>query len=326
MPCYHPITAYYAKSVNKSGKRSLVFSLDKALVPVKVPVKCGRCIGCRLDKSKEWALRCVHEAQMHSENCFITLTFNEDYVKGSVDPQDLKLFLDRFRKRISPRRIRYFACGEYGEKYLRPHYHMCIFGFDFPDKVLISQGHHKLYSSEMLSDLWSYGFSSIGDLTFDSAAYVARYVLKKLNSSDNVYQDMVDYSKACSEWKDDKFFSGVLRSPSSVIKDLSYAGRRPEFVRMSLKPGIGSAWYDQFKSDIYPGGFAVLPSGKKSSLPRFYDLKYDTENSLDMALMKCYRIAKATNCNDNSVDRLIVREEVKLSKINSLNRGFENGR
>ena len=144
MPCYHPLTAYYGCQVNESGKRSLVFSLDKAWVDVPLQVPCGRCIGCRLDRSLSWAVRCIHESSLYDENCFITLTFDNEHlpkaclkcrtVDGSLCVCQFQNFMKRFRQFVSPRVIRFFHCGEYGVKFSRPHHHACIFNYDFPDK------------------------------------------------------------------------------------------------------------------------------------------------------------------------------------------------
>ena len=137
MPCYKPLKAYYSKDVNESGKRSLVFTSEKALLPVELMVPCGRCIGCRLDRSLQWAMRCVHEASMHEDNCFITLTFDDDHLgDGSLKVSDFQNFMKRLRQAIAPKKVRFFHCGEYGAKLSRPHHHACLFGFDFPDKVL----------------------------------------------------------------------------------------------------------------------------------------------------------------------------------------------
>ena len=180
MPCFHPITAYYSRVENPSGKRSLVFNSDKALVDVPMQVPCGRCIGCRLDRSRSWALRCVHEASLHEQNCFITLTFNDENLldNSGLKVSDFQNFMKRLRQKIAPRTVRFFHCGEYGEKFSRPHHHACLFGYDFPDKVLFRKtSSGNLYTSELLSSLWPFGFSTIAAVTFETAAYVARYVL-----------------------------------------------------------------------------------------------------------------------------------------------------
>ena len=151
-------------------------------------VPCGQCIGCRLERSRQWAIRCVHEASLHTDNCFITLTYSPDCLPsdGSLNHDDFQKFFKRLRKHIAPKKIRYYMCGEYGEdlqqpsKLGRPHFHACLFGLDFDDKQLyIVRDDVKLYTSATLEKIWGKGFVTIGDVTFESAAYVARYIAKK---------------------------------------------------------------------------------------------------------------------------------------------------
>ena len=126
----------------------------------------------------------MHEAQMHENNCFITLTINPEELekrknKWSLDHREFQLFMKRLRKKYGE--VRFYMCGEYGEENKRPHYHACLFGVEFEDKELhrVRRG-IPLYKSETLNKLWKLGFCTIGDVTFESAAYVARYIMKKV--------------------------------------------------------------------------------------------------------------------------------------------------
>ena len=183
MPCYHPLKGYKSKERNKSGKRSIVFNIKEGLYDQHVTVPCGQCIGCRLERSRQWAIRCSHEAQMHEKNCFITLTFSDEHLPEdrSVDVRHFQLFMKRLRKRYGDG-IRFFHCGEYGDHFGRPHYHACIFNHDFEDKKIWKQSGSGeiIYRSASLEELWPYGYSSVGEVTFESAAYVARYITKKV--------------------------------------------------------------------------------------------------------------------------------------------------
>lgn len=186
MPCYHPIDAWRPDSY--SGDKKLIFKYDVQrcggrLTPdIKVP--CGRCVGCRLERSRQWAMRCMHEAKMHKQNCFITLTYNEENrpYNDDLNYQDFQLFMKRLRERFQGTTIKFYMCGEYGPKLGRPHFHACLFGIDFPDRKLwkVTDSKSKLYRSEILEKLWTKGFSSVGDVNFESAAYVARYIMKKV--------------------------------------------------------------------------------------------------------------------------------------------------
>ena len=311
MPCYKPLTGYYSKYVNKSGKRSIVFNSDKALIPVKQQVPCGRCIGCRLDRSLSWAIRCVNEASMYDENSFITLTFDDDHIADnrSLRVSDFQKFMKRLRKAISPRKVRFFHCGEYGAKFSRPHHHACLFGYDFSDKVLFSERNgSKVYTSAMLSNLWPFGFSTVGSVTFESAAYVARYVMKKWAKDNFSGVELYDAMKA-------------LKNPQS--KADFYNGMKEEYITMSRRPGIGETWYKQFSSDVYPLGFCVV-NGKKVKPPRYYDNQFEIDNSLSFARIKVDRLKGAQGNINNTPARLEVREELKKRLTNQLTRGYEN--
>jgi hypothetical protein len=115
MPCYHPIEAWYSKSTNESGKRSLVFK-EKLGQGQSIEIPCQKCIGCKLEYSRQWAIRGTHENQMHEESYFLTLTYNEENLPQyeSLQKADFQDFMKRYRKAIAPRKIRYFMCGEYG--------------------------------------------------------------------------------------------------------------------------------------------------------------------------------------------------------------------
>lgn len=246
MPCYYPLTAYHGNEFTASGKRSIVFNPGQARFGIPISLPCGRCIGCRLERSRQWAIRLVHEGSLHSEKCFLTLTYDADHLPadGSLDVSEFQRFIKRLRKRISPTRVRFFHCGEYGERLGRPHYHCILFGFSFPDKVLFRRGSDpslNLYTSRFLSELWPLGFSTVGQVTFESSAYVARYVVKK--------------------W----FGPGA---------DEHYQGRKPEYTTMSRRPGIGSAWIEKFESDVFPADEVVL-RGRKMAPPKFYRQRYE---------------------------------------------------
>jgi len=312
MPCYHPLTGY------KASNGGITFTSKTALPGTYLTVPCGRCIGCRVDKAKSWAVRCVHEAFTHDLNCFITLTYNDKFLPadGSLDKFAFQKFMKRLRKMVSSksfkkkypnlyrRKIGYFQCGEYGELLTRPHYHACIFNFDFPDRVLWSiRNGVKLYRSALLESLWSdpifktsYGFSTIGDVTYESANYVAKYVLKKING-----EKAIDH----------------------------YCGLYPEFVRMSRRPGLGKLWIDTYKSDVYPLDkvLEMSHSGKILQVkpPRYYDKIYDLTNSEKFDKIKALRLKRSTESTDNHWRRLQARETCSKASIARGKRGFENG-
>lgn len=286
-----------------TGKRPIVFNIREGFSDMPSQVPCGRCLGCRIDRSRQWAVRCVHEASLHDENCFITLTFNDKFLpsNGSLVKSDFQLFIKRLRKRFfgnSKSDVRYFHCGEYGEKLGRPHHHACLFGFNFPDRVLFREKEgFRLYRSEILESLWShprtgesFGFCSIGDVSFESAAYVARYIVKKI--------------------------SGDL-APGH------YQGRLPEFTTMSRRPGIGRDWFESFKGDLYPKDFVVI-HGRKYKIPKYYDRCYEATNPVEYGCIKASRCVRGRSSPDNTFERLSVREEVQRMNLSLLKRGYES--
>lgn len=295
MTCYSPITLYKSRQGRnkKTGNWPLVGIVNGYRdLPVDVP--CSRCIGCRLERSRQWAIRCVNESKMHKENCFLTLTYKDEELvcgdKGyTLYPLHLQLFMKRLRKRYG-KGIKFFACGEYGDRTNRPHYHACIFGMDFEDKKLFSiKNDIRLYTSVTLDALWGHGMCSVGAVSFESAAYVARYIMdKKLGFQASYYTDM---------------------------------GIEPEFVRMSRRPGIGSTFYDKFFADMFPQDFCIIRNGVKSKPPRFYFNKFLLDNPDEAKYIKFMRRSEAyKRLGDSTYRRLRDRELVKLAQIKSLRR------
>lgn len=305
MACYHPLTAYLSghQTNNKTGKsyRRVSFKeTDEHDRQVSLP--CGQCVGCRLERSRQWAMRCMHEAQLHENNCFITLTYNdENYpTNGSLAKDHFQKFLKRFRRAIAPAKIRYYMAGEYGTNFGRPHFHACIFGYDFHDKKLhqrTSSG-SLIYTSKDLEKLWTYGYSSIGDVTFESAAYVARYIMQKQTGKD----------------VDKNHYTYCDLQTGELVKLL------PEYNNMSLKPGIGADWYKKYKNDVYPHDYVEL-RGQKIKPPKFYDKLFAKENpyEYDQLLYNREKQAKLRP-EEHSYERLLVKETVTKAKLQKLKR------
>lgn len=279
----------------------------------------------------------MHEAQMHDDNCFITLTFNDEHLENnrSLEVADFQKFMKRLRKffewhhpiqdqktktysyeklKVKKKHlIRFFHCGEYGAKFSRPHHHACLFGVDFADKIVYKENNgNPIYVSPTLDKLWSVdgkslGFSTIGAVTLESAAYVARYVMKKWAKENLEGQELYDAMMALS---------------NDELKLLHYGDRHEEYVTMSRRPGIGQAWFDKYKNDIFPSGFVVL-DGKKLKIPKYYDSQYELDNVFDMYMIKANRIKRSIENPNNSASRLRVKELIKLENVKQLKRGYE---
>lgn len=286
MPCFSPLSAW------QTDAGAIVFS-ERAGVRRALSLPCGQCVGCRLERSRQWAVRCIHEAQLHSHNCFVTLTYNDANLceSGSLDYRDFQLFMKRLRKVKG--RVRFFMCGEYGDLNSRPHFHACLFGVRFEDqKVFRTVGETCLYTSESLSKLWPFGFCTIGQVNFETAAYVARYVMKKVTGS-----------------AADAAYTRVNVDTGEVVK------REPEFCHMSLKPGIGAKWFEKYKRDVYPHDYVVV-NGRQSRPPRYYDTLLQRVDPDMFESLEVPRYEKALRgAEDTTPARLAVREQVTNARL-----------
>ena len=248
MACSSPLEAYQAHAgaplffgnpneAERHNYRSIV-------------VACGRCTWCCLERARHWALRCIHEASLFKFNVFVTLTYDSVQLPedGSLRYRDFQLFMKKLRK--TGRKPRFYMCGEYGEIKGRPHYHAILFNCWFSDMRAWrkSSAGFQLYRSDELERLWSFGHAEIGMVSFQSAGYCARYVMKK--------------RLTCAA--DEKRLEIVNPDTGEIYE------RVAEFNRMSLKPGIGRGWYDRFKDDVYPRGM-VVAEGREQFPPRYYD-------------------------------------------------------
>lgn len=287
-----------------SGKRGVTFNRNASFsgMPMKLP--CGQCIGCRLERSRQWAIRCLHENKLHDASCFVTLTYNDEHLPkyGTLVKRDLQLFVKRLHNRLLKSRgvgIRFYACGEYGDKNWRPHYHLIIFGWEPDDAVWfgVNQRGEKIFTSKYLAEVWPKGFSVFGGVTFDSAAYVARYVMKKVSGENaREYYETVD-------------------PETGEVLDMV-----PEFTNMSRRPGIGSAFFEKYKDEIYRSD-SVIVNTKEVRPPRFYDVKMAALDEQIILALKEKRRRKAIKFRkDNTVDRLRVREVVQLHRLKLLER------
>lgn len=283
MTCYHPLSAFQ----NEDG---LVVFHERGKIRRELSLPCGRCIGCRVARSRMWAIRCVHESKCHDVNSFVTLTYDDEHLSSpSLEYRDFQLFVKRMRF-ASGGGIRFFACGEYGEENQRPHFHAILFGKTFAAREKIGKS---LYRSPELDKLWPHGHSSFGDVTFQSAAYVARYTIKKVSGP-----------------LADEHYKRVHLSTGEIVSV------RPEFGRMSLRPGIGKPWFDKYWKDVYKARDACIVDGKEYPAPRYYDqllAKYEPILTSDKEFD---RYINSQNFKDDCTpERLAVREVVTKARL-----------
>ncbi len=302
MACFHPLSAW------RTRDRAITFD-QRFAVGFVFLLPCGQCRGCRLERSRQWALRCVHEASLFEENCFITLTYSDKHLpsNGSLNKKHWQDFMKRLRSRFVGRRIRYFHAGEYGAKHRRPHYHACLFNFDFSDKKLFKRDNGvSLYTSDSLDSAWDLGFCSVGSLTFASAAYCARYIMKK-RLGDSVANDM--HYLGCDE----------------ITGDL--VELEPEYATMSRGGtgglgGIATEWFKRFSGDVFPSDEVDL-GGRRYRPPRFYDCMFELSSPEDFARIKADRVRASYRVKDDCTPgRLAVRERCQeLSEARFSRRG-----
>lgn len=280
MPCYSPLNAWRARGGGVTFIRGASLSGE----PLKLP--CGQCVGCRLERSRQWAMRCVHESKMHKDNCVLTLTYDDAHLPwhGTLVKRDLQLFMKRVRKHHGY--VRFYACGEYGETTKRPHYHVVLFGLDFDDKRPYKKSKigDDLYTSEKATALWGKGHVVVGSVTFESCAYVARYIVDKITGP------------AAKDWYD------------VVLPDGEIVRLQPEFTNMSRRPGIGRSYYAKYGAEVFTHD-AIVMRGHEVRPPRYYDTLSEAIDPKRMELVKRNRRRKAlVHAKDNSVDRRRVKE------------------
>lgn len=333
MPCYHPLKAVRTNTLLESGKRKIVFWRDtmnedeviKSGCDI-IQLPCGNCLGCRLEYSRQWAVRCSLESKKWNHNYFVTLTYDNEHVPisthqrinketGEVDtnivmtlvPDDLKNFMKRLRtysnREYGSEEIRFFACGEYGPLNMRPHYHLILFNCPLPDLVFEkSENGYTYYRSPFLEKVWKRGFVLVTDFSFDTSAYVARYMLKK------------------HKGKDASFYEehGIV----------------PEFTRCSRRPGIGKYYFDENRDKIYDFDTVIISNGKGSPLklkpPKYYDRLFDDIDPVKLEELKVKRKDTAVNSMRLQLDKtdvpeleyLQVKENNKSLSISHLKRSL----
>lgn len=328
MACYHPLKAWAKINPLNPLKKVIRFNLpDKDLFSYEeIKIPCGQCIGCRLEYSRQWAIRCVLEAKQWKHNCFLTLTYNDeflpiqenvrvdkctgeverDWYSHSLVPEHLTKFMKDLRAYFSYHygvdNIRFFACGEYGSLNMRPHFHILLFNCHIPDLKLFKSNYRGdcVYTSDIISKLWNKGFITIGELNFETAAYTARYIMKKQKgNSKDYYSDL---------------------------------GLVPEFTRMSRNPGIANKYYDEEHGTFYDIDKIPVACAqrivKNVKPPAYYDRLYEVENPEHMKEIKENRLRLAKinlentlkNTDLNEDEYLLVQEQNKLLSISALKR------
>lgn len=264
----------------------------------------------------------MHEAQLYEHNAYITVTYDDEHLPPghSLVYRDFQLFMKRARKHFAPAQIRFYMSGEYGEKTNRPHYHALLFNANFKDRKYFRTmpSGAKLYTSETLDKLWGKGHTTIGAVTFESAAYVARYVMKKITGLGIKTYKKID--QETGEITNEIGHQGQHNTNSETYCENRLAGKKIEFSNMSRRPGIGEPWIEKYKSDVYPHGMVVI-NGHEVRPPKYYDRWYKKRNPRRHAAMIDKRLQEARdNFNDNTNSRLAAKQTVTNARLSKLKR------
>ncbi len=263
---------------------------------------------------------------MHEDNCFITLTYSESSLPPdeSLNVKHWQKFMKRLRHEFKQKKIRFLHCGEYGNtcpkhdtlncpqcgKLQRPHYHALLFGIDFHDKIpwTLRNG-HQTYRSMTLNKLWPQGFHEIGNITFESAAYVAGYAVKKI-AGDNAH---AHYEKIDA-------MTGEVYTVRPEYITMSRGGKAADGTNLK---GIGYSWYLKYKHDLFPEDECVI-DGRIMKPPRYYAKMYEQENPEEYKrIIQARKRFFGKHKQDNTWQRLADREKVTHAKNNQNPRNLE---
>lgn len=333
MSCYHPIYAVRIgiKENGKADLKMLGYTPDDRETYVTwhnhqyprsalVPLPCGQCVGCRIDYSRQWANRCMLELGYHDSAWFCTFTYDDEHVPRTYYPdpdtgeaipaltlqkRDFQLLMKRIRKKFENDKIRFFMSGEYGSSTFRPHYHAILFGLHLDDlipykTVKEADQYYTYYNSPSLQECWPYGYVVVGEVTWESCAYTARYVMKKLKGKEAVFYESHNI--------------------------------QPEFTLMSRKPGIARQYYDDHPG-LYDFDFINVSTpkgGKRFRPPRYYDKLFEIDNPEEFKVLKEKRAdlarksqeAKLKATSLQSAELMQVQEDKLSNRLKSLRRNL----
>lgn len=268
----------------------------------KVP--CGFCLECRSRYARGWAIRCLNEAALHDANCFGTLTYDDGHLPeyGSLRKRDAQLFLKRVRKGIKPK-VKFYLAGEYGDENKRPHYHFLLFGYSFGDRIEVpSKSPFPLFRSIELERFWDKGLSSVGEVTFASASYIARYVMKKVDKVGRARKYNCDPD------------TGELREIEPEYSTMSRGGRNGR--------GLGYGWYEKYHEEVTRDD-SVVVDGSELMPPRYYDELLRQRDEAKWELMKLRRERKSKRDGKDMFEErrdALAREVIARSRLEMLDR------
>lgn len=174
MQCFTP---YRVKNRNKDSNHQNMM----------VDVPCGKCLACKKRRSSHWSFRLNEEAKISTSAAFLTLTYENPPITENgfhtLDKTDFQKFLKRLRKKCptskKQTRIKYYACGEYGSKTFRPHYHAVLFNLPY----------NLIQNPQIIADTWQNGHIHLANNNLATINYVVGYMTKSNFTRINQYDD-----------------------------------------------------------------------------------------------------------------------------------------
>lgn len=308
----HPVVGDYRLSTIDYTRLYKLYKGTDLWSPQPMALRCRKCIGCGFSRASQLAVRAYHESRMSEDigNAFVTCTFSDEGIAEiapdwSLDKSHHQNFLKAVRYYFPDNRFRYVVAGEYGSKEFtfRPHYHYLLMGINIHDKkFLCRERGSDLYTSDLMQKAWPYGRVRIGQVNINTAAYVARYCMKKM---------------LCSN--DKEYYTRIDLETGEVIDLL------PEYSHWSTKPGLGKPWFDKFGlTDVYPQD-KVRIGTSVYGVPQYYDKLLER---IDVDMLEAVKAKRQEYRNDTLKDsiysRLLVREELQYKKYDSLIRPLQN--
>lgn len=344
--CTNLIRGWRSQDRNpETGKRATVYRLKQGYYDLKSTVPCGQCMECRLKNSREVAIRCTHEAEQHTRNTVVTLTYATENLpaNGSIEPKHAEKFIADLREwaayHENHRGIKTWGCAEYGcnnpncqdpkcTHGMRPHYHIILFNYDFKDKKQADGKPPGYYTSDILTQIWDRGGTQLMDLTFESAAYVARYITKKLTGP-RANEYLAPHIEKLRQ-------QGCTMLPGDKL---------PEQTVCLTQKGLGKNWYKEWKEETYNNDkvYRSTKDGRRIPMrpPKYYDRQYEIDNNADYERIKKERKMKnkkrlkkiekeimngnITNAFDQGIGSRDIAKRMYMDATHALlKRGYEN--
>lgn len=336
MPCYHPLDARRSPGGTIGFKPMTPF--DKL---IKLP--CGKCIGCHMERARQWAVRGHHESSMHTNNSFITLTIRPTDEDGSCAHQDMC---------TKPKSAPELSTGSDNARPTTTSVLAQTTPVDNAGAKTRQEGRggnvwvedHQLFMKRLLKKLRSYGpikpirFLMCGEYGGKKGRPHYHYILFGYDFPDKKYFKKKNGHKLYrSSLLEEVWTAGHADIGECNFETIAYVaryvtkkhtgpqpdGKNPEFNQMSRNPGLGRRWIEKYKTSVYPHDRVVI-QGKRQKPPRYYDQVLKHLDNDQLELVKKERETRALQNSGNQVpERLRAGETIQLAALKQLKRSLE---